>query len=71
MKKWNVRVWCMTVSYNYNNDVAPDKQTAMAICVSRQASRLAGIENVRAKVMSDMKNWNFSVSTAEDAEDSQ
>lgn len=71
MKKWNVRVWCMTASYNYDNDVAPDKQTAMTICVSRQASRLAGIENVRARVMSDMKNWNFSASPAEDVDDSQ
>lgn len=71
MKKWNVRVWCMTASYNYNNEVAHDKQTAMAICVSRQASRLAGIENVRARVMPDMNGWNFSASAAEDADDSQ
>ena len=56
MKKYNVRVWCMTASYNYNNEAAPDKQTA--------------IENVRARVMQDMKGWNFSASIAEDVEDS-
>lgn len=54
MKKWNVRVWCMTASYNYNNEIAPDKHTA--------------IENVRSRVMSDMKGWNFSASPAEDVE---
>ena len=56
-KKWNVRVYCMTASYNYNNEVAPDRQTA--------------IENVRTKVMSDMKNWNFSASPAEDVDGSE
>lgn len=50
-KKWNIRVWCLTASYNYNNEIAPDKQTA--------------IENVRARVMPDMKRWNFSASPAE------
>lgn len=57
MKKWNVRVWCMVASYNYDNEVAPDKQTA--------------IENVRARVMPDMKNWNFSASAAENVGDSE
>ena len=59
-KKWNIRVWCMTASYNYDNEVAPDKQTA--------------IENVRARVMlSDMSDdgWNFSASPAEGAENSE
>ena len=51
-KKWNIRVWCMTASYNYNNEVAPDKQTAIA--------------NLRTRVMPDMKGWNFSASPAED-----
>lgn len=46
-RKWNVRVWCMTASYNYT-EYAPTKDVAM--------------ENVRARVMSDMKNWNFSAS---------
>jgi hypothetical protein len=46
----------MTASYNYNDEVAPDKHTA--------------IENVRARVMPDMKNWNFSASAAEDVENS-
>jgi len=44
----------MTASYNYNNEIAPDKHTA--------------IENVRSRVMSDMKGWNFSASPAEDVE---
>jgi hypothetical protein len=50
-KKWNVRVWNMTASYNYT-EYAPDKDTA--------------IEIVRGKVMPDMKNWNFSASLADD-----
>ena len=57
MKKWNVRVWCMTASYNYDNEVASDKQIA--------------IENVRARVMLDMKNWNFSASVAEGVENNE
>ena len=55
MRKWKVRVWRMTASYNYT-EIAQDRQTA--------------IENVRARVMSDMKNWNFSASAAEDVDDS-
>lgn len=47
----------MTASYNYNNEIAPDKQTA--------------VENVRARVMPDMKNWNFSASPAEDVESNE
>lgn len=47
----------MTVSYNYNNEVAPDKQIA--------------IENVRSRVMPDMKGWNFSTSPDEDADNSE
>lgn len=35
----------MTVSYNYNNEVAPDKQTAMAIGVNFSASAAEGIED--------------------------
>jgi hypothetical protein len=54
MKKWNVRVWNMTASYNYT-EYAPDKSTA--------------IEIVRGKVMPDMKNWNFSASLADDNDD--
>jgi hypothetical protein len=49
--KWDVRVWCMTASYNYT-EYAPNKDIA--------------IENVRAIVMSDMKNWNFSASLSDD-----
>jgi hypothetical protein len=45
-KKWNVRVWCLTASYNYTV-VASDEQTAIDI--------------VRGKVMPDMKRWHFSV----------
>lgn len=51
MKKWNVRVWCMIASYNYT-EIASDRDTA--------------IENVRARVMEDMKRWNFSASPAEE-----
>ena len=40
----------------YNNEVASDKQTAI---------------EMRARVMPDMKNWNFSASAAEDVDDSQ
>lgn len=55
IKKWNVRVWNMTTSYNYT-EFAKDKNVA--------------IEIVRGKVMSDMKNWNFSASLADDNGDS-
>lgn len=47
----------MTASYNYNNEVASDKQAA--------------IENVRARVMSDTKNKKFSASVAEDVDNSE
>lgn len=47
MKKWNVRVWCMTASYNYPV-MASDRQDAIDI--------------VKSKVMPDMKHWNFSAS---------
>lgn len=46
-RKWNVRVWNMTASYNYT-EYASTKDVAIA--------------NVRARVMPDMKNWNFSAS---------
>lgn len=52
-KKWRVRVWCMTASYNYN-EVAPNEEIA--------------IENVRSRVMTDMKGWNFSASLADDSD---
>ncbi len=44
-RKWNVRVSCMTASYDYT-EYAPNKDIA--------------IENVRGRVMPDMTNWNFS-----------
>lgn len=50
-KKFNVRVWCMSASYNYT-EYASNKDVAIA--------------NVRSRVMSDMKNWNFSASLADD-----
>lgn len=50
-RKWNVRVWCMFASYNYT-EYAPNKDIA--------------VENVRGRVMQDMKNWNFSASLADD-----
>ena len=55
VRKWNVRVWCMTASYNYT-EYAPTKDVA--------------IENVRARVMPDMKHWNFSASLSDDDDDS-
>lgn len=53
-KKWIVRVWCMTASYYYT-EVA--------------ASQDIAIENVRSRVMSDMKGWNFSASLANNDND--
>lgn len=52
-KKWNVRVWCMIASYDYT-EVASNMDIA--------------IENVRARVMPDMKNWNFSASLVDSAQ---
>ncbi len=49
-KKWNVRVSCMTASYAFT-EYAQDENIA--------------IENVKERVMPDMKNWNFSVSHIE------
>ena len=54
-RKWNVRVWNMSASYNYTE---------------RALDKSAAIEIVRGKVMSDMKNWNFSASLADDNNDS-
>lgn len=50
-KKFDVRVWCMAASYNFV-EYAQDKNIA--------------IEMVRGRVMSDMKNWNFSASLSDD-----
>lgn len=55
-KKWNVRVWCLIASYNYN-EVAQDRETA--------------IENVRARVMPDMRGWNFSATVDDEENDNQ
>jgi hypothetical protein len=49
-KRFNIRVWCMSASYNYI-EYAQDKDAA--------------IEIVKGKVMPDMKNWNFSASLAD------
>lgn len=51
IKKWDVRVWCMTASYNYTE---------------RAINKEVAIENVRARVMPDMKHWNFSASLSDD-----
>lgn len=50
MTLWNVRVWCLTASYNYKAE-APDEDTAKRI--------------VKARVMPDMIHWHFSTRLAD------
>lgn len=50
MTLWNVRVWCLTASYNYKAE-APDEDVAKRI--------------VKARVMSDMRHWHFSTRLAD------
>lgn len=51
MVLWNVRVWCLTASYNYRVD-APNEDAAKRA--------------VKAQVMPDMKHWNFSTRLADE-----
>ena len=50
MRKWMVRIWCMTASYL----VGPFYGTEES-----------AIQEARAKAMNDMKHWNYSASEAE------
>lgn len=51
MALWNVRVWCMTASYNYRVE-------ASNADIAKRA--------VKSQVMPDMKHWNFSTRLADE-----
>jgi len=47
---WNVRVWCLSASYDYKQE-APDRDAAIKL--------------VKNRVMPDMRHWHFSIRLAD------